>query len=127
MDPELVGLVEQAEGALYIRAMGAELVVVAPDRPGLFCQVAGVLSLHGLEIVAADAWPARGGMAVEVFRVQHSLGGQPSWQRFDEDLAQRTLAAFDAHNEARRTQRLDELRRVTAEHVDRARRTDEKR
>ena len=48
-------------------------------------------------------------------------------QRFAEDLAQRTLAAFDAHNEARRTQRLDELRRVTAEHVDRARRADEKR
>ncbi len=87
LDPELVGLVEQAEGGLYIRAMGAELVVVAPDRPGLFCQVAGVLSLHGLEIVAADAWPARGGMAVEVFRVQHSLGGQPSWQRFEEDLS----------------------------------------
>jgi len=87
LDPELVGLVEQAEGGLYIRATDPELVVVAPDRPGLICQVAGVLSLHGLEIVAADAWPARGGMAVEVFRVQHSLGGQPSWQRFEEDLS----------------------------------------
>jgi [protein-PII] uridylyltransferase len=87
IDPELLPLVEQAAGGLYIRATGPELVVVAPDRPGLFCQVAGVLSLHGLEILAADAWPARGAMAVEVFRVQRSLGGEPNWQRFEQDLS----------------------------------------
>ncbi len=90
LDPDLATLVAQAEGGLYIRATGPELVVVAPDRPGLFCQVAGVLSLHGLEIVAADAWPADGAMAVEKFRVQRSIGGQPNWQRFEQDLS-RTL------------------------------------
>lgn len=87
LDPELAELVDRAGGGLYIRADGPELVVVAPDRPGLFCQVAGVLSLHGLEIVAADAWPAQGAMAVEVFRVQRSVGGQPDWERFERDLS----------------------------------------
>jgi [protein-PII] uridylyltransferase len=91
LDPELAQLVDEAAGDLYIRATGPELVVVAPDRPGLFCQVAGVLSLHGLEIVAADAWPAPGAMAVEVFRVERTIGGQPNWQRFERDLS-RALA-----------------------------------
>jgi len=63
------------------------LVVVAPDRPGLFCHVAGVLSLHGLDVLAADAWTATGAMAVEVFHVHRNVGGEPRWQRFEQDLS----------------------------------------
>ena len=50
------------------------LTVVAPDRPGLFSRVAGVLALHGLDVLSADgraptrAWP------LAAFRVQPSFG-----------------------------------------------------
>ena len=58
---DLVALVAQADGGLLTRAEGSRLVVAAPDRPGLFCLVAGVLGLHGLDILEADAWSAAGG------------------------------------------------------------------
>jgi [protein-PII] uridylyltransferase len=87
LDPTFLQLVEKAAGSLYIQATGPELVVVAPDRPGLFCHVAGVLSLHGLDVLAADAWTAPGGMAVEVFHVHRNLGGEPRWEQFEQDLS----------------------------------------
>jgi [protein-PII] uridylyltransferase len=86
-EPQLQELAAQAGGELLVKAEGPELIVVAPDRPGLFCYVAGVLSLHGLDIVAADAWCASDGMAVDVFRVHRSLGGDPDWRGFHRDLA----------------------------------------
>jgi len=87
LEPQLQELARQAGGGLLVKAEGPELIVVAPDRPGLFCHVAGVLSLHGLDIVAADAWSADGGMVVDVFRVHRSLGGDPDWRGFHRDLA----------------------------------------
>jgi len=87
LDPKLLQLVEKAEGSLYIQATGPELVVVAPDRPGLFCTVAGVLSLHGLDVLAADALTAPGAMAVEVFHVHRNVGGEPRWRQFEQDLS----------------------------------------
>ena len=87
LEPQLQELAAQAGGGLLVKAEGPELIVVAPDRPGLFCHVAGVLSLHGLDIVAADAWCADGEMVVDVFRVHRSLGGDPDWRGFHRDLA----------------------------------------
>jgi [protein-PII] uridylyltransferase len=87
LDPALEQLVQEAEGGLLVRVEGSELVVVAPDRPGLFCQLAGVLSLHGLDVTTADAWSTDDGMAVDVFGVQRALEGQPDWARFQRDLA----------------------------------------
>lgn len=45
------------------------LVVVTSDRPGLLSRVAGVLALHGLDVLAADALTTPDGMALEQFRV----------------------------------------------------------
>ena len=87
LEPELRELAAQAGGGLMVRASGPELIVAAPDRAGLFCQIAGVLSLHGLDIVAADAWSADDGMVVDVFRVHRTLGGDPDWRAFHRDLA----------------------------------------
>ena len=84
--PDLVQLVAQAQGGLLTRAEGSKVVVVAPDRAGLFCQVAGVLALHGLDILAADVWSLPEGMAVDVFDVDHAFGGAPDWARFHDDL-----------------------------------------
>jgi [protein-PII] uridylyltransferase len=64
---------------------GAEIPVVSPDRPGLFSRVAGTLALHGLDVLAADAWSSDDGMAIEVFRVEPAYGS-PDWSQFRADL-----------------------------------------
>jgi [protein-PII] uridylyltransferase len=61
------------------------LTVVAPDRHGLFSRVAGVLSLHGLDVIEAAA-ATEEGWAVEVFRVESSFGPTFSWGKVVADL-----------------------------------------
>jgi len=90
LDPSLESLVEQAAGGLLVWADDAKLVVVAPDRPGLFCQIAGVLALHGLDVLEADLWSAPGvgeGMAVDQFVLERRTDRPPDWARFQADLS----------------------------------------
>jgi [protein-PII] uridylyltransferase len=61
-------------------ADGDRLTVVAPDRPGLFSRVAGALSLHGLDVLAAAA-TTDGGWALQSFRVQSSFGPTFDWDK----------------------------------------------
>jgi [protein-PII] uridylyltransferase len=56
-----------------------ELDVVALDHPGWFAKVAGVVSLHGGSIVAADAFTREDGLAVDTFRVRPPAGASGSW------------------------------------------------
>ena len=89
LDPALERMVDEAGGGLLVHVEGSTLVVVSPDRPGLFCELTGVLCLHGLEVVAADLWSAPGvgvGMAVDTFVFHRSGGGEPDWSRFRADL-----------------------------------------
>jgi [protein-PII] uridylyltransferase len=78
-------------GALVIEASGGEATVAAPDRPGLFCTVAGALALHGLDVLAARAWSSEDGMALEEFRVEPGFGKEPDWSKVEADAA-RALA-----------------------------------
>jgi [protein-PII] uridylyltransferase len=64
---------------------GDRLTVVCADRPGLFSQVAGVLALHGLDVLEAAATSVEG-WALEVFRVESSFGPTFSWDRALTDL-----------------------------------------
>jgi len=64
---------------LVIDVIGQQATVAAPDRPGLFCTVAGVLALHGLDVLAARAWSTTDGMALEEFRVEAAFGREPDW------------------------------------------------
>ncbi|HEX6425267.1 MAG TPA: [protein-PII] uridylyltransferase [Acidimicrobiales bacterium] len=75
-------------GRQAVVADGDRLTVVTPDRHGLFSRVAGVLSLHGLDVLDA-AVATEGGWALEVFRVESSFGPTFSWDRVltDIDLA----------------------------------------
>jgi [protein-PII] uridylyltransferase len=85
-----------ARRAVDVRVEGDQLTVVAPDRPGLFCRVTGVLALHGLDVRAATA-AGEDGMAVERFDVETPYGA-PDWERVAVDL-QRAVAgrlALDA-------------------------------
>jgi [protein-PII] uridylyltransferase len=111
--PEVVALAEEARGALLVRADVDAVTIVAPDRPGLFCKVAGVLALHGLDVLAADAWSAPRGMVVDEFRVQRTLDAEPDWSKLERDLdkALHGALALDARL-AERARRYAARRRV---------------
>jgi [protein-PII] uridylyltransferase len=87
--PDHLAVVERARvaGSLVVEAAGREATVVAADRPGLFCHVAGVLALHGLDVLAARAWSSDDGMALEHFQVEPAFGKEPDWQAVEDDLA----------------------------------------
>jgi [protein-PII] uridylyltransferase len=64
-----------------------ELDVVALDAPGWFAKVAGVLALHGGQVLAADAFSRSDGVAFDTFRVQRPTGATGSWwARVEGDL-----------------------------------------
>jgi [protein-PII] uridylyltransferase len=76
-----------------VRAAGTTLTVVARDRPGLFSRVAGVLALHGLQVVWAGAHTDDEGWALERFRVasesrdaRRSLRPEERWDDVRRDL-----------------------------------------
>jgi [protein-PII] uridylyltransferase len=74
-----------AAGQQVIRTDGPVLTLVCRDRHGLFNRVAGVLALHGLDVLDA-AVATDGPTALEVFRVESSLGPVISWQTVVGDL-----------------------------------------
>jgi len=76
----------RSEGRLVVDASGRQATVVAADRPGLFCHVAGVLALHGLDVLAARAWSSDDGMAVEHFHVEPANGREPDWGAVEADV-----------------------------------------
>jgi [protein-PII] uridylyltransferase len=74
-----------AAGEPRIVPEGDRLTVVTTDRHGLFSRVAGVLSLHGLDVLDAAA-TTEGGAALQVFRVQSSFGPTFTWDKVVRDL-----------------------------------------
>jgi [protein-PII] uridylyltransferase len=93
LEPELVALVESAAGAVTVQ--GADdgwVVILAPDRPGLFCQLSGLFAIQGLDVLAAmlrstPGEPGGPDVAVDVFRVQPERGDEYDWERFEANLA----------------------------------------
>lgn len=80
-----------AEGRDVVVADQDRVTVVAGDRPGVFSRVAGVLSLHGLDVLGAQAHsddPASGGppMAANEFTVAPLKHGPVVWAPVVEDL-----------------------------------------
>lgn len=65
-DPDVVALM--TAGSTVVRIDEPLLLVVAPDRPGLFSRVAGTLALKGFAVLAADAYSDEG-MAASQFRI----------------------------------------------------------
>ncbi|MGB6056723.1 MAG: [protein-PII] uridylyltransferase [Microthrixaceae bacterium] len=64
---------------------GEWVVVVCEDRAGLMCRVAGVLALHGLNVVEATA-ESDGDIAIDRFRVQSRATGMIRWEKVAEDV-----------------------------------------
>jgi [protein-PII] uridylyltransferase len=75
-----IELLERMETTdLDLEADGNRLTVVAPDRPGLFSRVTGVLALHGLDVLQARAYSNDAGKALEVIKVESSIGPVIAW------------------------------------------------
>ena len=53
--PDAETLARMAIGEVDVRTIADLITVVSPDRPGSFSRVAGVLSLHGLDVISAQA------------------------------------------------------------------------
>jgi [protein-PII] uridylyltransferase len=75
-----------AEGGRRIDVSGEVLTVVTDDRPGLFSRVAGVLALHGLDVVSASAHSTETGRALSQFAVIDRRRSEIPWQRVLSDL-----------------------------------------
>jgi [protein-PII] uridylyltransferase len=81
----LMARAQEAQG-LVLEGNGPVVTLVAPDRPGLFCRVAGTLALHGLDVLSARAWSSPDGLAISRFRVQSLFGRPPDWPAVEGDL-----------------------------------------
>jgi len=66
-----------------------EVIFIAGDRPGLFSDLAGVLSLNNINILSADIYTWRDETAVDIFRVSRPLDPihpDETWHKVRKDL-----------------------------------------
>ncbi len=73
-----------------------DLLIVARDRPGLLAMVAGVLTLRGASVLAADAATSSDGVVLDVFTVTGADGLQ--WPRLEADLRSALLGSIPLHD-----------------------------
>jgi [protein-PII] uridylyltransferase len=77
-----------------VMVAGPEVTVVAPDRPGLLGQAAGVLASHRLAVRSANATSC-GDMAVIAFTVAHQYGEPPDAVLVTSDLRRALTGQLD--------------------------------
>ncbi|MBJ7368549.1 MAG: [protein-PII] uridylyltransferase [Ilumatobacteraceae bacterium] len=71
---------------IAVRTTPDQITVVSPDRPGTFSRVAGVMALHGLDVLGAEAHSDEQGMAASEFRVVPPTYGPIEWQPIIADV-----------------------------------------
>jgi [protein-PII] uridylyltransferase len=85
--PTPAQLEQLADGGRHIDASGDRITVMTDDRPGTFSKVAGVLALHGLDVVSAAAHSTDSGRALSDFRVAKvPTDDRGGWSRVVRDL-----------------------------------------
>jgi [protein-PII] uridylyltransferase len=114
--PDAATLERMASGEIDITVADDRVTVVNPDLPGSFSRIAGVLSLHGLDVLSAQAHsdePLAGhsGMAASQFRVLEPSDGV-DWRPVVDDL--RRALAGQLAIEARLVERARTYRRRRA-------------
>lgn len=77
--PDAAVLELMAAGRVAVRTEPDRVTVVSPDVPGTFSKVAGVMALHGLDVLGAEAHSDEQGMAASQFRVAPSYTGGIDW------------------------------------------------
>ena len=93
-----------AGGGPAATVSGAEVTVVAPDRPGLLWRAAGVLAAHRLAVRSANATSV-GGTAVTVFDVEPEFGEPPDPTLVAGDLRRMLLGRLDVADRLERRAR----------------------
>lgn len=83
--PDEATLAAMATGEVDIAREGDLITIVSPDAAGTFSQVAGVVSMHGLDVVTSRAYSDEHGMAASQFRVTSS-NGEMNWRKVKNDL-----------------------------------------
>ena len=78
---------------LVVDGDGDRLVIVCPDRPGLFSRVAGVLALNGLSVLDASVATVEG-LMVDEFRVEWAFGDSIPWTKVERDLRRALVGRF---------------------------------
>jgi [protein-PII] uridylyltransferase len=73
-----------------MRGNFSEFILCAEDVHGLYSQVAGILTAHGINILGAYVYTARSGLALEVYRVSTPEGGEAerrlAWREIEQSL-----------------------------------------
>ena len=91
--PDAETLAVMARRELDVRADGDTITVVSPDRPGLFTSVAGVLAVHGLDILSAEAHSDEQGMAASRFHLRDEP--RDGWAEVLRDVEHAFAGSFD--------------------------------
>ena len=68
-----------------VRGDEAAVTICVPDTPGALARTAGVLALHRMSVLRAQAYSSENGIALERFLVQAPTGAD--WDRLSADLA----------------------------------------
>jgi len=68
-----------------------EFTVITADRPGLFAKLAGVLLVHGMDVLGASINTGLSGRVVDIFRIAHHDGAEVAqrperWSRMQDAL-----------------------------------------
>jgi [protein-PII] uridylyltransferase len=104
---ELATQVRTLEGVHLQHLVDGEfhlLRIASRDRSGLFAHIAGVLTLHGQDVVGASAVTGSDGTAVDEFRIMGAAGVTPNWAKIEHDL--RAALSGDLDIDGRLEQRL---------------------
>jgi [protein-PII] uridylyltransferase len=97
--PGQIALAEAGEPAAMV--VGSEVTIVAPDRPGLLWQAAGVLASHRLAVRSANA-ASHGTMAVTSFTVAHPYGEPPDATLVTSELRRVLAGDLDVADQLKR-------------------------
>jgi [protein-PII] uridylyltransferase len=84
--PTAAQLAQLAAGGRHIHGEDGALHVITDDHPGVFSRVAGVIALHGLDVVTAAASSSDDGRALAEFRVVDPFRAETPWPRIVADL-----------------------------------------
>ena len=106
----------RATGLPSVSLQPPNVIVAAPDRPGLFSSVAGALALNGMDVRAANVG-GEDGVAVEVFTVEVARGTWPDTAKLREDLAAVLADRLAIGERLSERERIYPLRRGSAAHL----------
>jgi [protein-PII] uridylyltransferase len=106
----------RATGLPSVSLQPPQVIVAAPDRPGIFSSVAGALALNGMDVRAANV-AGEEGVAVEVFTVEVARGTWPDTAKLREDLAAVLTDRLAIGERLSERERIYPVRRRSAAHL----------